>query len=124
MKLRPDKDKDAGGGLILPGRELEGIASAPDEFPSWYPKCSDCAHVEYPPGGALILTTPAAFWGTARCGKFRDPDTGKPVRSCWYERYGMAPSFNDITAQPEGPVKIGRCGPKAEYFEKRKLSGS
>lgn len=117
MRLKP---KDAGGGLILPAREMETIANAPDEFPSWYPKCSDCVHVEYPPGGALILTTPAAFWGTALCGKFRDPDTGKPVRSCWYERYGLAPSFNDITAQPEGPVKIGRCGPKAECFEKRK----
>ena len=119
MKLRPDKDKDAGGGLILPGREMETVASAPDEFPSWYPSCADCVHFALPAGAAPFVFGARAMWSVGLCGKFRGDD-GQPSRGIWYERYGLAPSFNDLTGEAEGPVKIGRCGPRAEYFERRK----
>lgn len=112
MKLR-----EAAPGIILPDRAPETVSSVPSEFPSWYPPCRQCVHCEAPPGAALL--NDQAFWARALCGKFRDAE-GKPVRSIWYERYGTAPSFNDLTQLPEPPVKIGRCGPKAEYFEKRK----
>ena len=115
MKLRP---KDAGNGIILPARELETIASVPSEFPPWYKRCRDCVHAELPVG--VLALNDEQFWGRALCGKFRDPDTGKPVRGIWFERYGFAASFNDITQESEGPVRVGRCGPLAEYFERKR----
>ena len=112
MRERP---KDAGNGIVLPGREREGVASSPDEFPADAPRCDHCVHVVWPAGSALIL--PAAnnhHYGVILCGKFRDDATGQPQRACWWERYGTAMDTE------QGMVKIGRCGPRAEYFERRK----
>lgn len=114
MKLKP---KELTPGIVAPARELETVASVPSEFPPWYPSCDDCEHVVFPPGALVMSAT--AMWSVGLCGKWRDGD-GRPVRGIWLERYGLAASFNNITGQPEGPVKIGRCGPRAEYFEKRK----